>query len=448
MKIKLITPKMSLRPMDSEFKRLMAPSLGLLTVAALTPPEHSVYLEDENIRNINVDDNPDVVGITVNVDTAIRAYHIAQKYRRKGIPVVLGGIHASTNPEEALHHADAVCIGEATVVWEKMLQDIHNGCLKKTYQHQHKGEEYILPIPRWDLLDKSNYLFTNIIATSRGCPHKCTFCYNSCDCISHNFRNRDINNVLDEIKALPTKHVMFIDDNLIGNISWCKEFIKRIIPLSIKWQAAVSANIGLFPELLDDMKVSGCKSLFIGFETINKEALKHAEKYQNKVENYEKTVEEIHKRGIMINASIVFGFEEDRPEVFEDTVRWLIKNKIETMTAHILTPYPGTKLHQEFKKKGKIIDFNWNNYNTARVVYQPLKMTAEELYQGYLWSYQEFYSCKNIMRRTPRSKNLIPYLLFNFGYRKFGKFVSRIVSGMGLMHTLGKIARRLSFRIG
>lgn len=447
MNIKLITPKMTLRPMDSEFKRMMAPSLGLLTVAALTPAGHDVYLEDENIGNIHFSDRPDVVGITVNVDTAHRAYSIADKYREKGIIVVLGGIHVSANPDEALNHADAVCIGEATEVWGKILEDIQNNCLKKKYQHQTREKTYRLPIPRWDLLDEANYLYTNIIATSRGCPYKCTFCYNSSEYAGHTFRNRDIDNVLAEIKALPTKHIMFIDDNLIGNIEWCKKFVQKLKPLNIKWQAAVSANIGLHTELLDAMKESGCRSLFIGFETINKKSLYHAAKYQNKVDSYEKTIEEIHKRGIMVNASIVFGFDEDGPEVFHDTVNWLITNRIETMTAHILTPYPGTKLFHDFKAAGRIIDFDWSHYNTAHVVYKPLKMTSEELYEGYLWSYREFYSCKNIIKRVPKSEQIIPHLLFNFGYRKFGKITAKIIASLGLMHTLGKVSRLLSHRV-
>jgi radical SAM superfamily enzyme YgiQ (UPF0313 family) len=447
MQIKLIQPKMSLRPMDSEFKRLISPSLSLLVLAALTPKEHSIIIEDENANPLHLEDSPDLVGITVNVDTSNRAYQIAEYYRKKKVPVILGGIHVSANPEEALQFADSLCIGEAENVWDEILSDGSKGQLKPKYYSTTIADPSKIPTPRWSLTPSRKYLYTNIVVASRGCPFKCEFCYNSCEYLHHQYRNRPIAHVVEEIKELRTKHVMFIDDNLIGNIPWIRAFLKEITPLGLKWNAAVSANILNHLDVLDQMQESGCQSLFIGFESINERSIQSVQKLQNKRENYERLIDELHKRGIMVNASLVFGFDHDSPQVFQNTLDWLVKNKVETMTAHILTPYPGTVLYQKFFAEGRITDFDLSHYNTANVVFTPKQMTEEELLRGYLWIYKEFYSFKNIYRRIPdHPKQKVPYLLFSLIYRKFGKVISKFAR-LGFMDTLGRLARKLSYNI-
>lgn len=447
MKIKLVSPKMSLRPMDSEFKRRMSPSIALLVLASITSNEHEVYIEDENVCRLNLNDRPDFVGISVNVDTSKRAYQIATIYRSKGIPVILGGIHASANPEEALQFADSVCIGEAENLWQDILHDVQKGQLHQQYYNSNPTDLVKFPIPKWSLIERTKYLYNNIVITSRGCPFTCEFCYNSCEYIHHSFRNRPIENVVEEIKKLGTKQVMFVDDNFIGNVSWTKDFLRAIKPLGLKWHAAVSVNAGSHLDLLDEMQESGCQSLFIGFETINKHSIQSVNKHQNNIDVYEKFIGEIHSRGIMVNASMVFGFDHDYPDVFQYTLDWLIKNKIETMTAHILTPYPGTKIHKKFVQAGRITDFDSTHYNTSHVVFSPQNLTREELYNGYIWIYKEFYSFKNILKRIPDNpQQRVPYLLFNLAYRKFGSITSR-VAGLGFMNSLGRLARRLSYGI-
>ena len=434
--------------MDSEFKRLMAPSLALLTLASLTPEQHNVYIEDENIKTLDFDDEPDLVGITVNIDTSKHAYDIADTFREKKIPVILGGIHVSANPEEALEHADSVCIGEAEELWGRILDDMQKGELKQLYYNQNPTDLSKIPVLKRNFINSSKYLFTNIVVTSRGCPFCCEFCYNSCAFVHHNYRNRSIEDVVEEIKNLKTKHIMFIDDNFIGNINWTRSFLKAIKPLKLKWNAAVSANIWHHLDLLDEMSECGCQSLFIGFESINKSSTDSANKYQNHGVDYEKLIREIHDRKIMVNASLVFGFDCDGPDVFRNTLDWLVKNKVETMTAHILTPYPGTLLYKRLMDENRITDFDLKNYNTSHVVFKPRMMTPEELYKGYLWIYKEFYSFRNIVKRIPENREQrIPYLLFCFVYRKFGKVISKITSKLGLLSRLGRLARHLSYRI-
>ena len=447
MRIKLISPRMSLRPMDSEFKRRMAPPISLLTVAALTPAGHEVYIEDENVQTLNLDDRPDLVGITVNVDTSQRAYEIAAIYRRVGVPVILGGIHVSANPEEAMQHADAVCVGEAEGQWGRIVEDAQHGRLRRYYVRDQPADPAMTPSPRWDLVDRSKYLYTNIVCASRGCPFRCDFCYNSADYVFPGHRGRPVAHIIREIESLGTKHVMFIDDNFIGNVAWARELVQALLPLGLKWNAAVSTTIGQHLDLLDEMKKSGCQSLFIGFETVNPSSVRSVHKYQNHVGMYEWLIGQLHARGIMVNASLVFGFDHDGPDVFRRTLDWLVRNKVETMTAHILTPYPGTVLFRRLEQEGRILDYNWSHYNTSQVVFQPRLLTPEQLRRGYLWIYRQFYSLRNILRRMPDAREQrLPYLLFNLGYRKYGKFTS-LIGCLGLMHTIGRVARRLAYGV-
>ncbi|MBF0376532.1 MAG: radical SAM protein [Desulfamplus sp.] len=446
-KIKLVSPKMSLRPMDTDLKRLLSPSLSLLSLASLTPNEYEVIIEDENIKSIDYSEPADLVGITVNVDTAKRAYEISKRFREKGVKVILGGIHVSASPEESKKHSDSICIGEGIYVWNDVLKDLKTGNLKRIYCRKNNSERYELPTMNWEFINRNNYLYTNIITASKGCPYCCDFCYNSCEYIDKQYKMRNMADLVNEIERHETKHIMFIDDNLIGNIEWTKKLLRHIKHLNLSWNGAVSANIGNHPELLDMMKETGCKSLFIGFETINNASLMNVNKKQNRAESYEKTIKEIHEREIMINASIVFGFDNDHSNVFSQTVTWLVENKISTMTAHILTPYPGTVLFKKLEKEKRIISYDWNLYNTSNVVFKPRHMTEDELYNGYIWAYNQFYSLQNIFKRIPDAKNQIaPYLLFNLFYRKYGKITCQMTK-FGLLNKIGKLARKLSYNI-
>lgn len=448
MKIKLISPRMTLRPMDSEFKRRMSPSLSLLIIAALTPPEHEVYIEDENTGRLDINDSPGLVGITCNVDNSARAYEIAAAYRKRGIPVVLGGIHPTACPEEAGRHADSVCIGEAEDVWAGIVDDAAHGRLMKIYWSDDPPETCLIPAPRWELIDRSNYLYTGIVAASRGCPFSCEFCYNSGGYVHKGWRARPVEDVIRDIRLANRKHIMFIDDNIIGNPTWTREFVRAIKPLKLTWHAAVSANIGMMPGLLDEMRESGCETLFIGFETINEDSITETSKVQNDTSRYDKTIREIHDREIMVNASMAFGFDHDTPDVFDRTLAWLIENRIETMTGHILTPYPGTKLYKRLMTEGRITDMDLRNYNTSNVVFTPKNMTAEQLRAGYMGMYDKLYSWGNILRRMPENRRQrAAYLMFNLAYRKYGRLTSTIASGMGMMGRFGEMLSKVSYGI-
>ncbi|MBQ3231578.1 MAG: radical SAM protein, partial [Clostridia bacterium] len=243
---------------------------------------------------------------------------------------------------------------------------------------------------------------------------------------------REIGDVIREIKSIGRKHIMFIDDNFIGNRQWTIAFLNAIKPLKIRWNAAVSINVAEDREMLDLMKDSGCKGLFIGFESINQESIADVHKVQNGKTEYEKAVEEIHKRGIMINASFVFGLDADTKETFQKTCDWIVKNRIETVTSHILTPYPGTALYRRLQAENRITSDDLSLYNTSNVVFKPKNMTAQELMDGYLWLYKNVYSFKNIIKRLPREKSQRPaYLMFNLFYRKFGAITDTLCKIIG-----------------
>ena len=447
MKIKLIQPAMIQRPMDTKLKTRMAPSLALLTLANLTPKEHEVIIENENVESINFDEKVDLVAITVTVDVMNRAIEIAKEFRKRSVKVVAGGIHITADPKGAYGYFDAICVGMAERIWQRILFDAQNDSLKEIYNDMLSISGQEIVSPDYDIIDNSKYLYTNIISTSRGCPFECDFCYNSSQSVHKAYINRPIEDVIREIKTLRTRHIMFIDDNFIGNPSWTKKFLAQIKPLGLKYNAAVTSNIVDIPDILDDLKESGCQSLFIGFESINDKAIDSVNKVQNSVGKYERLVEELHKRGIMINASFVFGLDEDDSSVFEKTLDWIVKNKIETVTSHILTPYPGTRLYENLHKQGRITDFDLSKYNTANVVYRPKNMTQEELYDGYLWIYKEVYSFKNIIKRLPNSKKQwIPYLAFNLLYRRFGKLTEKVCEIISFRR-VGSITRWFSYNI-
>lgn len=435
------------RPMDTKLKTRMAPSLALLTIANLTPKEHEVIIENENVENIDFDEPVDLVAITVTVDVMNRAVEISKEFQNRNVTVIAGGIHITADPESAVNSFDAISVGMAERVWAKILEDKENNSLKKIYYDMENiaGEEIVSP--DYSSIDNKKYLYTNIISTSRGCPFECDFCYNSCKSVLKTYINRPIEDVIKDINALKTNHIMFIDDNFIGNPKWTKKLLKEIKPLKLKWNAAVTSNIVDMPELLDEMKAAGCQSLFIGFESINSKSIDSVHKVQNSVNRYEKLIEEIHERGIMINASFVFGLDEDDVSVFKNTLEWIVKNKIETVTSHILTPYPGTKLYSSLMEENRIVDFNLSNYNTAHVVYKPKNMTAEELYKGYLWIYKELYSFRNIVKRLPKSQEQwIPFLAFNLFYRKFGK-LTELLCNIVSFKNVGRFFRWVAYYI-
>ncbi len=443
--IKLISPRMSKRPMDSEWKTRMSPPLALLTLAALTPEHHRVTLEDENLERPRPAERPDLVGLTVKADTFQRACEISAGYRARGIPVVWGGIHPTACPEACTPHADAIVMGEAESTWPQIVRDAQAGALRPRYQAPAAPDLSAVPVPRWSLIRGKDYLFTNTLYAGRGCPWRCDFCYNSSPHLDARYRAKSVAQVLREIDSLGTDHVMFIDDNFIGSPARARELLHALLPRGLTWHTAVSADIGRHPDLLDLMAAAGCRSLFIGFESVDQDNLLQCHKRQNRRDAFDDTIRQIHRRGMMVNASVVFGFDGDGPGIFDATVDWLESNRVSTMTAHILTPYPGTRLHDRLEAAGRIVDRDLRHYNTSRAVFRPARMSPADLEAGYLRAYRRFYSFASIWRRRPlNAAQRTAHFEFNLLYRKFGSFTSRLGPIFGMRH-LARLARRLAY---
>jgi radical SAM superfamily enzyme YgiQ (UPF0313 family) len=446
MLVRLIQPAMQMRPMDSIFKTRMSPPLALYTLVALTPGEHRVVVEDENVRPLRADAPADLVGITANVDTVDRAVRIAAEYRRRGIPVVAGGVHVSAVPDKCRDSFDALCIGPAERVWARILADAAAGTLRKTYcdMDNFRGDEIVAPA--YERIPSGDYLYTNVMITSKGCPFTCDFCYNSAPGVVGGHVTRPIGDVLRDMERIGSKHIMFIDDNFIGDPDRARRLLPELKARGIRWNAAVSSDLVRHGGLPGLMKECGCKSLFIGFECLNQQSLAGVGKSHNKIADYERLLTTLNDLGIMVNASIVFGFDGDDAATFDNMLAWLVRHRVASATAHILTPYPGTRLYREMESRGSIIDFDYSRYTTSSVVFAPAQMTPGELYDGYMGFYRKLYSFGNIWRRMPKNKSqLLPFLMFNLLYRKFGKIVSALGRVVPL-NRLGRLGARISYR--
>ena len=358
------------------------PPLALPMVAALTPEDVKVIIVDEKVEPIDFEENVDLVGISVMTPFAPRAYEIADIYRKRGIKTVLGGIHPTALPEEAIEHADAVVIGEAENVWGNLIEDFKKNRLKRFYHSDQLISMKGLPLPRINLLNKDAYSTINCVQTTRGCPHNCEFCSVTAF-FGRRYRQRPIKEVITEIKRLKANYVFFVDDNIIGDIGYAKELFQALKLLNIEWNNQCTLTIAKDDELLKLAQESGCDMMYIGFESLSQENLESIGKSFNRVEEYEEAVKRIQDHGIEIMASFIFGLDHDDETVFEKTINFIKKNKIKKPVFSILTPYPGTKLYQRLEQENRIIDRDWSKYDFGHVVIKPKLMSPETLQRGY-----------------------------------------------------------------
>ena len=403
-------------------KGLLAP-LGLMYLAAHTPPGVEVRLIDENVERIDFRDVPDLVGITTMTATAPRAYEIADRYRESGAKVVLGGIHASMLPEEAMQHAEAVVVGEAEGTWPRVLADFEAGRLEPLYE-QDGFIDFSRPLPpRRDLVDPKRYWSANVVQTARGCPHSCNFCsvtaFNG-----RKVRMREVDDVLAEVESLPRanllrrKVVAFVDDNIAAHPRRAKDLFRGLIPMRIRWGSQASITIARDEELVALAAESGCHFLFIGIETMSRRALEEMGKGQNKVEEYDKALRLLRKYGIHVMGAFVFGFDADHESVFSDTLEFAMRNKIQVGQFAHLVPYPGTRLYRELLEQGRVEEGFWFRPEwDARVVYEPANFSPRRLTQLTHKVQRDFYSYPSIARRMYPHRHWSYWLAFNLLYR-------------------------------
>jgi len=393
--------------------------LSLPTLAALTPPDWEVEIHDTRVSPVDYNRPCDLVGITAFTAEIPSAYSIADEFRKRGVPVVMGGVHVSALPEEALAHADAVVIGEAEEVWEGLLRDAAAGNLRRMYKGEKLCEMKGMKIPRRDLIDRSMYVagFHTIQAT-RGCPHDCEYCAVT-GVFGRKFRMRPVAEVIDEIRKFDTRDFIFVDDNICGNSDYAKELFTALIPLKKTWGGQTSITFSRDDELLDLYARSGGKYAFIGFETISQESLASINKQWNHADAYGDAIKKIHRAGINILGSFIFGLDTDDTSVFDNTLDFIMEHRIDAVAFNVLTPLPGTRLYQKLESEGRIFDRDWAKYHICEVVFQPKKMTPQELQTGFYRTFRKAYSMGNMLKRVLRSPRGLPYrIAVNYSYHK------------------------------
>lgn len=400
--------------------KVLAPPLALPLLAGMTPSHIDVQLIDENVDKTDLDADADWVAISCMTASAPRAYEIADAFRRRGIPVVMGGIHPTVLPDEAAMHADAVVIGEAEPIWHTILDDLAADRLKPRYENYGLANMEDVPLPRRDLLKGDRYLTLNNVQTARGCPNGCSFC--SVTAISgKKYRFRPIPEVIAEVKSLGG-WIGFVDDNIVGSPRRAKELFEALIPLKIKWVGQGDLSMAKDPELMKLAVRSGCQAMFVGLESVSQENLRATSKRPNIGLDIGEAIGKIHRAGIEIIGSFVLGLDGDTQDVFKRTADFAKKHKLVAAQFSVLTPFPGTVSRRELEDEGRIIDDDWSHYTMSNVAFEPKHMTAEELRVGQRVTYRSFYSIQSILWRacTLRGK-ILPRLLVNLSYRYIGR---------------------------
>jgi len=395
--------------------------LTLTTLAALVPEELDAQLElvDESVDTVSLETDADLVGISAITGTSTRAYELADHFRRQRITVVLGGVHVTLMPEEALQHADAVVIGPAEITWPQLLRDFKAGSMKKVYRAEEQVAAPLnIPAPRRDLQKSLRYMVPNTVMATRGCKGSCAFC--TVPVVLKGYRKRPIGDVIRDIKSARGKYVVFNDVSLADDIAYAEELFTAMIPLGKRWGGLATVKIIQHPHLIDLMAQSGCKYILVGFESVQQSVLDGIHKGFNQQDEFKIFMQSMHSNNISVQGCFVFGFDHDDTTVFESTVNRVMDLKVDIPRFAILTPYPGTEIFNQLLRENRILTRNWANYDTMHVVFQPAKMSVEELHNGFKWAYRETFRLPNVIKRS-RALNFSSVINFvgNLNYRRF-----------------------------
>jgi radical SAM superfamily enzyme YgiQ (UPF0313 family) len=443
MKILLISPERERKKEEAFLFRLGF--LNLPYVAAVTPSDVEVRIIDEAYEKINFDEKVDLVGITAQTPVAPRAYQIAEEFRKQGVTVVMGGVHASILPEEALQHVDTVLIGEAEATWPQLLNDFHQGRLQRIYRSNGWVEGNSIPVPRRELLNHRLYFPLKLLETTRGCPHRCNFCQVS-RFFGNRYRTRPLQEITRELdvmfgpgpvmslwakrlfssisKDLPyflkRRLLYIIDNNVVSNKQFTLGLLSLIKAYDLLWWGHAPVSIAADDKLLKLFAASGCIAINIGFESLSSVNLKRIKKGFNKPSHYSEAIRKIHGHGIGIMGTFIVGLDEDDPGVFQRIIDFIAENQLDWALAFIMTPYPGTESFERLEKEGRIMHRDWERYDSLNVVYQPLLMSAEELERGMRRIWKEIFSLRSIFHRviTPPRMHPLFYLPMNLGFHR------------------------------
>ena len=420
----LLNPWYRKDPHASFGKHVLTPSLALTSVAAATPPHWTVSYWDENLLQGAPprDPFPQVVGISVHLTFAQRAFALARWYRRRGAQVVFGGLHVLSCPEECAPHADALVVGEGVQVWARLLADVEAGRLQREYRGDYSDPGWTYrddPAPRRSLLPRDGFLTKTSLIATRGCHNRCGFCYLATDGLHLPYQVRDPAQVVAEFAEGGEPYAVFVDNNLGSRPDYLRALCRALRPLERIWSAAVSIDVTDDPSLVREMALAGCTGVFVGFESLHPDNIADAHKKSPRPDDYARRVALLHDHGIQVNGSFVLGFDHDRPEVFERTTDWIEQNRLECATFHILTPYPGTPLFRQMDSEDRLLHRDWSRFDTAHVVFRPKQMSIRQLEDGYAWCYQRLFSHRSIWRRRPTdAAAVLSYLAMSYLYKR------------------------------
>ena len=426
MKIKLILPRFTRAQATGPrpIKYSLWPPIGLAALAGHAAADDDVWIEDENVEALHLDDDPDIVGISTYVSSASRAYEIADHYRARRVHVALGGLHATAMPAEALEHADTVFLGPADNTWPRFLEDLRGRVARRIYRSQARSLDDQPPVRR-DLIKRHRYLVPDSLVVSRGCPHKCDFCSNSSFFRGGPaFYTQPVDQALSELDRLPGRNLYFLDDHIFGDVAFARALFGAMRGMGRTWQSAATVDSAFHTDLLDLAVESGLRALLVGFETMSDANLKCHRKHQNLGRDYSEAVRRFHDAGVMVNATFVFGLDDDDEDVFDRTVAWALEQGIETATFHILTPYPGTGPYQRMAAEGRVLTRNWDLYDTAHVVFRPARMSVAQLKEGYLRACRDFYRWGSILKSAGvhrRLRDRVRHFAYTAGWGRFDR---------------------------
>jgi radical SAM superfamily enzyme YgiQ (UPF0313 family) len=405
------------------FTRFSYPSLTLQQIAAITPREHVIKIVDERYEKVKFNNDYDLVGISCLTYNSLRGYEIADEFRKRGIPVVFGGYHASLLPEEAKQHADSVVIGEAELTWPQLLKDLENGKLKSFYRADRLVEPEFIPAARHDI---GSYTLMKAIQASRGCPTGCEFCAMQ-KVEGARFRGRPVKNVIDEMKTIKAKTLFFADASLTINPNYTKSLFREMAVLNKRFHCFGNINVlSRDDELLQLANEAGVERWYIGIESVSQENINAAGKRTNKVEEYGEAIRKIKDYGMDVTGFFMFGFDDDTVDIFDRTLQAMNEWGLDEVSFSIVTPYPGTRLFERLEKDGRITSYDWSRYEEGNVNFKPLKMTQEELLQGIRRIAGDFYSVKSSLTRSFNVNHFNPVKSFvtfgrNMALRSFYK---------------------------
>ena len=433
LRVKFILPALTeaTGPYWRPIKYSLFPPLGLATLAAYLSADDEAVIVDEHVERLTLDDEPDLVVIQVYITNAYRAYRLADHYREQGAFVCLGGLHVTSLPHEAAPHADAIFLGPGDQIFPKFLADFRAGRPERVYASTSGRTLERIPPIRRDLIKRNRYLVPNSIVVTRGCPQHCDFCYKDAFFQGgRGFYTQRVDEALAEIARLPGRHLYFLDDHLLGDRRFAEALFDGIKGMRRLFQGAATVDSILRGDLIERAAAAGLRSIFVGFETLAPENLRRSNKRQNLGRDYKAVADRLHSLGIMINGSFVFGMDDDGDDVFKRTVDWAVNHGITTATFHIQTPYPGTRLHAQMVREGRIVTHDWNLYDTRHVVYKPARLTSEALKSGYEWAYNEFYRWGEIARASLHHgtlKHQVKHFFYASGWKKFERLWDMLI---------------------